>query len=85
VPKSTLSQHFKVLREAGLIRTERKGIEMHNSLRHDGVAARFDGLITAIINAPRGAYRARAQGPQDEAAQLRRVTGSAALRPPVAS
>jgi len=28
IPKSTLSQHFKVLREAGLIRSERHGVEM---------------------------------------------------------
>jgi len=51
VPKSTLSQHFKVLREAGLIRTERKGVEMHNSPRCDGVQGRFPGLITAILQA----------------------------------
>ena len=31
VPKSTLSQHFKALREAGLIRSERRGVEMHNT------------------------------------------------------
>ncbi|MEI9891469.1 MAG: metalloregulator ArsR/SmtB family transcription factor [Caulobacteraceae bacterium] len=30
IPKSTLSQHFKVLREAGLIRSERQGVEMRN-------------------------------------------------------
>src|SRR4030081_3101568 len=28
IPKSTLSQHFKILREAGLIRSERQGVEM---------------------------------------------------------
>ncbi|WP_334270664.1 ArsR/SmtB family transcription factor, partial [Edaphobacter sp. HDX4] len=33
MPKSTLSQHFKVLRESGLIRAERKGVEMHNTSR----------------------------------------------------
>ena len=26
LPKATLSQHFKILREAGLIRSERKGV-----------------------------------------------------------
>jgi DNA-binding transcriptional ArsR family regulator len=36
IPKSTLSQHFKALREAGLIR---------------GVEQRFPGLIAAIVNA----------------------------------
>jgi len=51
VPKSTLSQHFKVLRESGLIRAERKGVEMHNSSRCAEVDARFPGLIASVINA----------------------------------
>ena len=51
VPKSTLSQHFKVLREAGLIRSERKGVEMHNTPRRDEIDDRFPGLIAAIIGA----------------------------------
>jgi DNA-binding transcriptional ArsR family regulator len=51
VPKSTLSQHFKALREAGLIRSERKGVEMHNTSRCEEVDQRFPGLVAAIINA----------------------------------
>jgi DNA-binding transcriptional ArsR family regulator len=33
IPKSTLSQHFRSLREAGLIRGERRGVEMRNISR----------------------------------------------------
>jgi DNA-binding transcriptional ArsR family regulator len=33
IPKSSLSQHFKALREAGLIRSERHGVEMRNTSR----------------------------------------------------
>ena len=33
IPKSSLSQHFKVLREAGLIHSERQGVEMRNTSR----------------------------------------------------
>lgn len=51
VPKSTLSQHFKVLREAGLIRSERRGVEMHSSPRCEEISARFGSLIPAIIKA----------------------------------
>jgi DNA-binding transcriptional ArsR family regulator len=51
VPKSTLSQHFKVLREAGLIRSERQGVEMRNTSRCQEIEARFPGLIPAIIRA----------------------------------
>jgi DNA-binding transcriptional ArsR family regulator len=51
IPKSTLSQHFKALREAGLIRGERRGVEMHNSSRCAEIERRFPGLIMAIVNA----------------------------------
>jgi DNA-binding transcriptional ArsR family regulator len=51
IPKSTLSQHFKALREAGLIRGERRGVEMHNTSRCTEVENRFPGLIKAIVNA----------------------------------
>jgi DNA-binding transcriptional ArsR family regulator len=51
VPKSTLSQHFKALREAGLIRGERRGVEMQNTSRCTEIDQRFPGLIAAIVNA----------------------------------
>jgi DNA-binding transcriptional ArsR family regulator len=51
IPKSTLSQHFKVLREAGLIRSERRGVEMHNTSRCQEIEKRFPGLIAAITRA----------------------------------
>src|SRR5271167_3415446 len=51
IPKSTLSQHFKALREAGLIRSERRGVEMRNTSRCSELEKRFPGLIAAIVNA----------------------------------
>ena len=51
IPKSTLSQHFKALREAGLIRSERQGVEMRNTSRCAEIDARFPGLIAAIVKA----------------------------------
>jgi DNA-binding transcriptional ArsR family regulator len=51
IPKSTLSQHFKTLREAGLIRSERHGVEMHNVSRCAELEERFPGLIRAIVTA----------------------------------
>ena len=51
IPKSTLSQHFKILREAGLIRAERRGVEMLNTSRCQEINQRFPGLIAAIISA----------------------------------
>src|SRR3954454_8168630 len=49
IPKSSLSSHFKVLREAGLIRCERHGVEMRNHSRCTEVDARFPGLLSAIM------------------------------------
>jgi DNA-binding transcriptional ArsR family regulator len=51
IPKSTLSQHFKILREAGLIHSERRGVEMHNTSRCQEINQRFPGLLAAIISA----------------------------------
>ena len=51
IPKSTLSQHFKILREAGLIRSERRGVELQNISRCTELEQRFPGLIHAIITA----------------------------------
>ena len=51
IPKSTLSQHFKALREAGLIRSERKGVELHNTSRCQEISARFGALVSAVLQA----------------------------------
>src|ERR1700733_12959466 len=62
IPKSTLSQHFKALREAGLIRGERRGVEMQNTSRCAELETRFPGLISAILNAHKAQaeYKTRA-------------------------
>lgn len=51
LPKSTLSQHFKVLREAGLIHSERKGVELHNRTRCPELKEHFGEMVGAIVNA----------------------------------
>jgi DNA-binding transcriptional ArsR family regulator len=53
IPKSTLSQHFRTLREAGLVRSERQGVEMLNTTRCAEIERRFPGLLPAIMNAHR--------------------------------
>jgi DNA-binding transcriptional ArsR family regulator len=62
IPKSTLSQHFKVLREAGLIRGERRGVEMQNTSRCAEIEKRFPGLIAAIVKAHNIQCRVKARG-----------------------
>jgi DNA-binding transcriptional ArsR family regulator len=54
IPKSSLSNHLKILREAGLIRSERHGVEVRNHSRWDDVQARFPGLLPGIVNAYAG-------------------------------
>jgi hypothetical protein len=44
-------QDFKALRESGLIRGERVGVEMRNTLRCVEMDRRFPGLIKAIVKA----------------------------------
>ncbi len=51
LPKSTLSQHFKILREAGLIRSERKGVELLNFARCEDLQKRFGSMIMEILQA----------------------------------
>ena len=47
--KSTLSHHFRILREAGLIRTGKVGVENRNVLRSDDINKRFPGLLDGIL------------------------------------
>jgi DNA-binding transcriptional ArsR family regulator len=51
LPKSTLSQHFKILREAGLIRSERRGVELKNSTRCQELKKKFGPMVAAILQA----------------------------------
>lgn len=49
VSKSTCTHHFKVLREAGVIRQEHEGTARLNTLRRDDLEARFPGLLETIL------------------------------------
>jgi DNA-binding transcriptional ArsR family regulator len=51
--KATLSHHFRVLRESGLVRTRPEGRKRLLSLRKDDLDARFPGLLPAILSADR--------------------------------
>lgn len=51
-PKSTVSHHFKVLRDAGLVFTENSGTVHMNRLRREDVDARYPGLLAAILSQP---------------------------------
>ena len=49
--KSTASRHFRVLREAGIIRMEPQGIVCLNSLRREDLDELFPGLLDLVLQA----------------------------------
>lgn len=51
VSKSTASHHFRVLREAGVIRQHDEGRRRMTELRRADVDARFPGLLDSVIAA----------------------------------
>lgn len=51
VTKSTATHHFRVLREAGVIRQVEDGTARLNALRREDLDARFPGLLDAILGA----------------------------------
>ena len=55
VSKSTSTHHFRVLREAGVLRQRYAGTARLNSLRRDDLDAAFPGLLEAVLAAARTA------------------------------
>lgn len=48
-PKSSLSHHFRVLRESGVVATRKDGKQLMNTLRREDLDARFPGLLKAVL------------------------------------
>ncbi|MEN4748629.1 helix-turn-helix domain-containing protein [Pseudomonas sp. Ps21-P2] len=48
-PKSSMSHHFRVLRDAGLVHTRNIGTTHMNSLRTEELDIRFPGLLGCIL------------------------------------
>ena len=51
VAPSTLTHHFRVLREAGIIRQREEGNRRWTTLRADDLEDRFPGLVDRIVMA----------------------------------
>ncbi|MFD7451359.1 ArsR/SmtB family transcription factor [Kitasatospora sp. NPDC059827] len=49
VPKSTLSNHWRILREAGLVTVRTSGKARLVTLRRDALDARLPGLLGAVL------------------------------------
>jgi DNA-binding transcriptional ArsR family regulator len=50
VAKSTMTHHFRVLRESGLIHQQREGTTKLTELRRADLDARFPGLLDAVLS-----------------------------------
>ncbi|MFJ8828200.1 ArsR/SmtB family transcription factor [Streptomyces sp. NPDC102467] len=50
VSKSTLTRHWRVLRESGLIRQEVDGTRHRNWLRREEIDRRFPGLLALVLD-----------------------------------
>jgi len=59
VTKSTCTHHFKVLREAGVIRQRQQGTTRLNQLRRPDLETRFPGLLDTILQAAESARAAQ--------------------------
>ncbi|WP_047868720.1 helix-turn-helix transcriptional regulator [Nocardiopsis sp. RV163] len=53
VSKSTSTHHFRVLREAGVIRQYYEGTSRMSCLRREDLGARMPGLLEAVLRAAR--------------------------------
>ncbi|EEL71130.1 MULTISPECIES: ArsR/SmtB family transcription factor [Bacillus cereus group] len=51
IAKSTLSHHFKVLRESGVMYTRLEGTQRFISIREEDLNARFPGLLDVVVHA----------------------------------
>jgi DNA-binding transcriptional ArsR family regulator len=49
MPKSTCSQHYRILRESGLILSERRGVDLSSRVRASELETRFPGLLASIL------------------------------------
>jgi len=51
MPKSSLSHHFRVLRQTGIIAFEHQGTVIMNRLRSEDLNEQFPGLLTSVLAA----------------------------------
>lgn len=66
VSKSTSTHHFRVLRQAGVIRQYYEGTSRMSRLRTEDLEERFPGLLTAVLRA-KGVHGAVPGGADEKA------------------
>ncbi|MEH2360526.1 ArsR/SmtB family transcription factor [Nostoc sp.] len=51
IAKSTMSNHFKILRQSGIVLTRKSGTHRINILRREDLEVLFPGLLDAVLKA----------------------------------
>jgi DNA-binding transcriptional ArsR family regulator len=64
-PKSTMSHHLKILREAGITSTRPEGMRCRVSLRRGDLERRFPGLIDLVLRQARQESARLESNPQE--------------------
>jgi DNA-binding transcriptional ArsR family regulator len=80
VTKSTCTHHFKVLREAGVIKQRQQGTTRLNKLRRADLELRFPGLLDTVLRAAESA--AESASAKSASAEM---LAAAPVPPPVAA
>lgn len=62
LPASTISFHTRILREAGLIHSEKQGVSVINTARKADIEKRFPGLLHAIFQHHLAATKEKKRG-----------------------
>ncbi|WP_379132057.1 ArsR/SmtB family transcription factor [Paenibacillus sp. sgz500958] len=58
IVKSTLSHHYRTLREAGILQVRVQGTQRFSTVRYKDLEARFPGLLASILEAYRASGEA---------------------------
>jgi DNA-binding transcriptional ArsR family regulator len=53
IAKSTMSNHFKILRESGVVLSRKEGTQHINRLRREDLEVLFPGLLDAVLRSPK--------------------------------
>ncbi|MCM0590681.1 MAG: helix-turn-helix transcriptional regulator [Gloeotrichia echinulata IR180] len=64
IAKSTMSNHFKILRESGIVLTHKEGTHHINRLRREDLEALFPGLLEVVLRSAQPLPICAARGKQ---------------------
>ncbi|MEM7725562.1 MAG: helix-turn-helix transcriptional regulator [Cyanobacteria bacterium P01_A01_bin.45] len=70
IAKSTMSNHFKILRESGVVLTRKEGTQHINKLRQEDLEELFPGLLEAVLHSAKPLAVCKAESVNGVASQI---------------